>query len=505
MTEGRARIEDVVIVGGGTAGWMSAAALAVLVAPTGVRVTLVESSEIGTVGVGESTLPHIRDFNARLGIDEADFMRATQATFKLAIRFDDWGRAGDTYYHPFGDYGALGGAAPFHHYWLHGGGAEQVGAIDDYALPIVAAREGRFAPPVDDMRSVLSTYDYAYHFDAGLYAAYLRRFAEARGVIRIDGRIASVAQAPENGTIRSVTLEDGREIAADFFIDCSGFRGLLIEQTLKAGYTDWSHWLPCDRAVALPCASDAPRRAYTQAVALEAGWRFRIPLQHRIGNGYVYSSAFLDADGAEARLRGLLEGEALKEANHLRFLAGQRTRNWAANCVSVGLASGFIEPLESTSIYLIQAAITKLTELWPAHARDAAAAREFNRQMDLQYERIRDFIILHYHTSQRDDSPLWRAVRETPPPDSLAEKIALFREKGVVQDYREGLFQHPSWVAVFLGQHVTPGRAHPLVAAEDPARLRAGLQRMRETIRRAADSLPTQDAYIARYCAAEAV
>ncbi len=497
-----AGIRDVVIVGGGTAGWMSAAALAVMIAPAGVRVTLIESSEIGTVGVGESTLPHIRDFNRRLAVDEAEFMRATRATFKLAIRFDDWARIGDSYFHPFGDYGAPGGAVPFHHYWLRGRQAGDVGSLDDYALPIVAARAGRFGPPAEDARSILSTFDYAYHLDATLYAGFLRRFAEARGVTRIDGRITAVAQDGEAGTLRSVTLEDGREVAGDLFIDCSGFRGLLIEQTLKGGYTDWSHWLPCDRAVAIPCvAGEGPTAPFTRAQALEAGWRFRIPLQHRVGNGYVYSSAFLEAEAAEARLRGLLEGEALRPANHLRFQAGQRTRNWIANCVSVGLASGFIEPLESTSIYLIQASISKLVELWPSGPRDTAAAREFNRQMDAQYARIRDFIILHYAATEREDAPFWRAVRETPPPDSLAEKVELFREKGVVQTYDEGLFRYPSWAAVYLGQRVEPRHIHALAAAEDAGRVAAGLQRLRGAVRQAAESLPTQDAYIAGYCA----
>ena len=498
---GSASVRRVVIVGGGTAGWMTAAALARLILPTGVDVVLIESAEIGTVGVGESTLPHIRDFNARLGIDEAEFMRATRATFKLGIEFKDWARIGDRYMHPFGDFGAEGGSTPFHHYWLAARELADVGSLDDYSVPIVAAYAARFGPPDDDPRSILSTYNYAYQLDAGLYAQFLRRFAQGLGVTRIEGKIVDVDQDGETGAIRSVTLERGETVAGDLFVDCSGFRGLLIEQTLKAGYSDWSHWLPCDRAVAMPCASVGRTEPYTQAAAMGAGWRFRIPLQHRIGNGYVYSSSHIDQDAATAELIWNLEGEALNAPNHLRFKAGQRTRNWVGNCVSVGLASGFIEPLESTSIYLIQASITKLVELWPSAPLDPLAAKEFNRQMDLQYERIRDFIILHYKATERDDTPFWDYIRTMSVPDSLAEKMELFREKGVVQDYREGLFLHPSWVSVYVGQRILPRTTHLLARAEEPQRLATGLKRLREAVAQAAGRLPLQDDYIARYCA----
>lgn len=495
-------VRRVVIVGGGTAGWMTAAALVRLVAPSGVDIVLIESAEIGTVGVGESTLPHIRAFNERIGIDETDFMKATRATFKLGIRFDDWARKGDSYIHPFGDYGAPGGEAPFHHYWLRAQGlaGDDVGPIDDYSLPIVAAQQGRFAPPSVDPRSLMSTYGYAYQLDATRYAAFLSQRSQAAGVRRIEGRIIDVTLDGEQGDIVSVTLDRGEVVEGDLFIDCSGFRALLIEQTLKAGFTDWSHWLPCDRAVAMPCASVEPTVPYTRAQALEAGWRFRIPLQHRVGNGYVYASAFVDQDAATRRLEGLLEGEALNTPNHLRFTAGQRTRNWVANCVAVGLSSGFIEPLESTSIYLIQIAITKLIELWPSDRRDPVAATEFNRQMDLEYERIRDFIILHYAATERDDTPFWNHVRTMELPDSLSGKIALFREKGVVQEYREGLFLHPSWVAVYLGQKVMPRRRHPLAEAPTDQQLLASLARLRQAIGQQVSRMPTQDDWITQHC-----
>jgi len=491
----------VVIVGGGTAGWMTAAALIKLVAPTGVEVVLVESAEIGTVGVGESTLPHIRDFNRRLGLDEVEFMRATRATFKLGIDFQDWARIGDRYVHPFGDFGAESGVAPFHHYWLAGRAHADVGPIDDYAVPIVAMFQSRFGPPTLDDRSILSTYNYAYQLDASLYAKFLRRFAEGLGARRIEGKVVDVAQDGETGAIRSVALESGEVIAGDFFVDCSGFRGLLIEQTLKAGYTDWSHWLPCDRAVAVSSTGPGWTDPYTRATAMGAGWRFRIPMQHRMGNGYVYSSAFIDQDAATEALFAVMEGEPVEEPKHLRFKGGERTRNWIKNCVSVGLASGFIEPLESTSIYLIQASVTKLIELWPSHPLDEVAAKEFNRQMDLQYQRVRDFIILHYNATERSDTPFWDHVRTMTVPDSLAEKMELFREKGVVQEYREGLFLHPSWVSVYLGQRIIPRTHHPLADAEDPDRLVEGLRRLRAAVAQGAARLPLQDDYIARYCA----
>ena len=493
-------ISRVVIVGGGTAGWMTAAALARLVKTPQMSIALIESAEIGTVGVGESTLPHIRAFNERLGIDEVDFMKATRATFKLGIQFEDWGRIGDRYIHPFGDYGMPGGEAAFHHYWLKASAGADVGPIDDYSLPVVAARQGRFAPPSEDSRSLMSTYGYAYQLDASRYAAFLRGLSETGGVRRIEGRIVEVLRHADTGDVTGVKLEGGKAIEGDLFIDCSGFRGLLIEQAMKAGFHDWSHWLPCDRAVAMPCATDQPTVPYTRAQALESGWRFRIPLQHRIGNGYVYCSAFTSPDQATERLVGLLEGEALNSPNHLRFTAGQRKRAWVGNCVAIGLSAGFIEPLESTSIYLIQQGITQLIALWPDRDPSPKARDEFNRQNDLEFERIRDFIILHYCATERTDSELWNHVRTMALPDSLSSKLLLWRERGVVQEYREGLFLHPSWVAVYLGQRVRPERWHPLADRRETAQLIPALARLRRTVASAASRLPTQDAYIARHC-----
>lgn len=493
-------IRRVVIVGGGTAGWMTAAALARLVKTPRISIQLIESAEIGTVGVGESTLPHIRAFNERLGIDEAEFMKATRATFKLGIQFEDWGRIGDRYIHPFGDYGMPGGDAPFHHYWLKASAEADVGPIDDYSLPIVAARQGRFAPPSEDARSLMSTYGYAYQLDASLYARFLRTISETGGVDRLEGRIVGTRRDGVTGLITGVEMESGAVVEGDLFIDCSGFRGLLIEQVMEAGFRDWSHWLPCDRAVAMPCATDQPTVPFTRARALEAGWQFRIPLQHRVGNGYVYCSAFLDQEAATERLSGLLEGKPLNTPNHLRFTAGQRSRTWIGNCVAVGLSGGFIEPLESTSIYLIQQGITQLIALWPDRDFAPKAVDEYNRWMDLEFERIRDFIILHYCATERDDSELWNHVRTMPLPDSLSAKLELWREGGVVQEYRDGLFLHPSWVAVYLGQRVRPGRWHPLADRRETDQLIPALARLRQTVAGAAARLPTQDAYIADHC-----
>lgn len=491
------RIRTVVIVGGGTAGWMAASALNHLIDPGRLKVTLIESEAIGTVGVGESTLPQFRAFNASLGITEPEFMRATGATFKLGIRFDDWGAPGEHYFHPFGVHGTGREEAPFHHYWLRGLRLGDVGTIDDYCLPAVMAREARFSPPDNTPGAVGSTFSYGYQMDAGRYAAFLRQRAEAAGVTRREGRVVKVDQDADAGLIRAVTLESGATVEGDLFIDCSGFRALLIEQALGVGFTDWSHWLPCDRAVAIPCSSDRPGTPYTRATALKGGWQFRIPLQHRIGNGYVYSSDVIDQVAATDELVGRLEGAALAEPLHLRFKAGQRTRNWTGNCVAVGLSAGFIEPLESTSIYLIQKAITTLIELWPDRAFEATDIREFNRVMDVEAERIRDFIILHYHATRREDSPLWDHVRNMTLPDSLAEKLDLFRSRGTVQKYQEGLFTHPSWVAVMLGQGVIPRHYHPLADKPPEDNLVPGLAGLRETIRRAAVSMPTHDDFLA--------
>jgi tryptophan halogenase len=496
-------IRSILIVGGGTAGWMAAAALAHKFGRR-IAIRLVESAEIGIVGVGEATIPHIRYFNASLGIDEADFMRHTQATFKLGVELRNFGRIGDAYIHPFGEFGRPWHGIHFHQVWLklHELGADS--DLFDYSLPVVAAKEGKFAFPAQD-RSILSTFAYAYHFDATLYAPYLREYAEKRGVVRTEGKIVDVQLRGEDGFIQSVILENGERIEADLFIDCSGFRGLLIEQALKTGYDDWQHWLPCDRAVAAPCEAREMLIAYTRCTALEAGWQWRIPLQHRIGNGYVYSSRFIGDEDAKARLVGNLEGPMLAEPRFLRFVTGRRKKSWNKNCVAFGLSSGFLEPLESTSIYLVQAGITALMEVFPDRSFNPDDIAEFNRVVDLEYERVRDFLILHYHATERDDAPLWNYVRTMPIPDSLAYKLELFRRRGYILKYKDGIFLDRSWQALYIGQHIMPERHDPLIDRFDADEIRRYARDMKESVEKAAAGMPTHQEWLERYCAAAPV
>ena len=509
-----ARPVRVVVVGGGTAGWMTAAALAKLL-PTRATVDLVESEEIGIVGVGEATLPHLRAFIRRLGLDEAEFMARTSATFKLGIEFRDWGAIGDSYIHPFGAFGADVGDVGFHHYWLRASAAPRgaaagppgdvAGSIEDYSLPIVAARAGRFAPPDPDPASLGATFGYAYQFDATRFAPWLREVGEAAGVRRTEGRIATVRRDPATGDIAAVVLADGREIAGDLFVDASGFRALLVGEALGEPFDDWSRWLPCDRAVAMPCAhAPGPLAPYTSAIAMAAGWRWRIPLQHRVGNGYVYASAFLSDADAAAALAAAVEGAPLAAPRRLRFTAGRRARSWVNNAVAVGLAGGFLEPLESTSIYLVQLAITTLVDLFPEAAIDPADRDEFNRVVDLEYDRIRDFLILHYHATTRDDAPFWDYVRTMPIPTTLGDKLELFRRRGRVVRYRQGVFLEPSWLAVYLGQRVRPDGHDQRADAVPDAALDTALARLRGQTAAAAAAMPDHRAFLARFAPAVA-
>ncbi|RAK52163.1 tryptophan halogenase family protein [Phenylobacterium deserti] len=492
-------VRTVVIVGGGTAGWMTAAAIAQALGPH-VAIRLVESSEIGTVGVGEATIPHIRAFNAKLGLDEAEFMRSTQATFKLGIEFRDWGRPGDSYIHPFGAFGPDLGEIGFHQHWLRLRAEGLETSIEAFSAPIVISRLGRFAHPSADPRALLSTFSYAYHFDAGLYAAFLRRYAEERGVQRTDARVADVRLRGADGFIDAIVLDTGEQVSGDLFVDCSGFRGLLIEQALKAGYESWAHWLPCDRAVAAPCHAQEPATPLTRSTALDAGWAWRIPLQHRVGNGYVYCSDFISDEEAEATLLSRLESEPLADPRRLRFQAGRRRKQWSRNCVAIGLSSGFLEPLESTSIYLIQAAIGHLISLFPDGSWDPVDETEFNRLMELELERVRDFLILHYRATQRPGA-FWDARRQMAIPDSLAYKLALFEERGAVVRYKDGLFQEPSWLAVYFGQHVSPTGFNPLSAGLPAEALRREFAGIEQAIRRQAEALQPHESYVAQLCA----
>ncbi|QIK78049.1 tryptophan 7-halogenase [Sphingomonas piscis] len=457
-TDKQGPIESICIVGGGTAGWMTAAALCSKLQGLPVSIRLVESEEIGTVGVGEATLPHIRAFNNSLGISERELMQTTEATFKLGIEFCDWGKIGDRYIHPFGDYGPAIEGVPFYHYWLklRSEGVNGAGRLDDYSYGVSAAEHYRFRYPAKDPAAVESTFGYAYQFDASLYAKFLRRFSEQRGILRTEGKIASTALDPNTGFVQSVTLESGEAIEADLFIDCSGFRGLLIEQALQTGYDDWSRWLPCNRAIALPTESRGAIGPFTRATARQSGWQWRIPLQHRVGNGHVYCSDFISDEEAERVLLDNLDAPALKGPNRLRFTTGRRKLLWNKNVVAVGLSGGFLEPLESTSIHLIQDGITELIQIFPDKSFNQDDIDEYNRRMELHFERVRDFLLLHYVATQRDDSDFWRHFRSMTLPDSLQEKISAWTERGTIIAYEHGLFLPPSWIAVMMGQNLMP-------------------------------------------------
>ncbi|MFO6447789.1 tryptophan halogenase family protein [Erythrobacter sp. NE805] len=503
MTEARP-LKSIVIVGGGSAGWMTAAALAEAVGRS-CAITLVESEAIGTVGVGEATIPPIRHFNARLGIDEATFVRETQGSYKLGIEFVNWGRQGHRYFHPFGQYGAEFDSVPFYHHWMRESLEGRVeGPIDDFSMCWAMARAGKFAHPSPDRRLIQSTFDYAYHFDAGLYAAFLRRYAEARGVTRVEGKVVDVALGGEDGFIEAVTLDDGERIEGEFFIDCSGFRGLLIEEALHAGYDNWQAWLPCDRAVAVPCER-GEFTPYTRSTAREAGWQWRIPLQHRTGNGYVHCSQFIGEDEAAATLLANLDGEALADPRPLRFVTGKRRKFWEKNCVAIGLSAGFMEPLESTSLHLIQYGILRLLALLPDSAMSPLLAREYNAQTSKEYELIRDFLILHYKATERDDSELWRYCAAMPIPDSLQYKIDHFRSNGMLVADGQELFANPSWIAVYLGQGIVPASVPALARMREGVPVAQRLGQIRHAMDEAVAAMPSHGEFIARHCAAPAL
>ena len=499
------RLRHVIIVGGGTAGWMTAAALSRFMTDGYTKVTVIESDAIGTVGVGESTIPSLQIFNQLLGIDEDDFVAQTQATFKLGIEFANWGRIGDHYYHPFGPYGANFEGLSFHSWWLRAHQAGDAAPLIDYSLQSLAAHEEKFSRPVDAGNTPLSTISYAFHFDAFLYARYLRRFAEARGVVRREGRIIDVALRGADGFIESVTMEGGETLEADFFVDCSGFRSLLLGQTLGVPFEDWSHWLLNDRAVAVPCATGGSKRAVTRATARPCGWQWRIPLQYRIGNGYVYSSAHISDDEAAATLLGNLDGAPLVDPWMLKFKAGRRRESWRKNCCAIGLAAGFMEPLESQSIHLIQAGISRLIAMFPDRNHSPSEVARYNRRMRFEYETIRDFIVLHYNATERDDTDYWTYLRTMQVSDYLADKIAVFREHGRIFREDDELFHDTSWFAVMMGQGIRPKRHDPLVDALDRAELKRRLDGVQRVIRKSVDWMPHHHDFIAQHCAADPV
>jgi tryptophan halogenase len=495
-------IKKVVIVGGGTAGWMSAAALSRVLGDK-VQITLIESEDIGTVGVGESTIPMIKLFNAVLGIDENEFVRETQATFKLAIDFRDWGRIGDSYMHGFGIFGQDLATLPFYQYWLRMHQQGKAPDLENYSINRMAANAGKFMradrshgnSPLGDIVS-------AFHFDAGLYARYLRRYAEQRGVRRIEGKVVDALTRASDGHVDAVRMENGDLIGGELFIDCSGFRGLLIEQALHTGFEDWSHWLPCDRAWAVPCELGGGLLPYTRATARPAGWQWRIGLQHRTGNGHVYASKFMSDDEAHALLLANLDGRPLAEPKLLRFTAGKRKQVWNKNVVAVGLSSGFLEPLESTSIHMIQSTIARLISFFPDKGFSQPDIAEFNRQCNFEIERIRDFIILHYHATERNDTPFWDYVRTMEIPDTLREKMDLWRTRGRIVRVDNELFAEVGWLQVLHGQRVPVAGHHPLADLMDEKEVTDYLGDIASVISNCVDQMPSHAAFIAANCAA---
>lgn len=492
-------IREIVIVGGGSAGWMTAAALSSLLPAQSVKITLIESDQIGTVGVGEATIPDIINFNAMLGIKEADFLKATHGTFKLGIEFANWGQIGDSYFHPFGTHGVDMQGIDFHQFWLRYRQSNPNSVIEDFSLSAIASKSAKFEFPQSDPRSVLSQIRYAYHFDATAYAKFLRHYAEQRGIHRVEGKVTDVQLNAESGFIKHVSLESGNTISGDMFFDCSGFRALLIEKSLNVGFQDWAHWLPCDTAQTIACERTGELLPYTRSTAKKAGWQWRIPTQHRTGNGYIFSSDYIGDDEAIDSLLSDLDGAPIGTPRKIKFRTGCRERFWEKNCIAVGLSGGFLEPLESTSLYLIQEGISKFISLFPSADMPSAVRDEYNRQLTQKFEQVRDFIILHYKATERDDSPFWNYCRTMSIPDSLERKIELFREAGRVFRYEDELFSKPSWIAVLLGQNVYPKSVDPIVNTLPEAQIVKSLGSMQSAMIGATSKMQTHEALLRKY------
>ena len=495
-------LQKIVIVGGGTSGWMTAAALSTVLRGK-YSIELVESDEIGTVGVGEATIPMIQRFNSIVGINEVDFVKETNGSFKLGIEFVNWGRLGDRYMHGFGSIGQDLWTVRFEQYWHKMHRLGKAADLAKYSITRSAALRNKFMHPRHDVEnSPLSDIAYAYHFDASLYAKFLRKLSVERGVIRTEGRISRTHQRPIDGYITDVELENGTKISGDLFIDCSGFKGLLIEETLQTGYLDWTHWLPCDRAIAVPCGSASSLTPYTRSTAHEAGWQWRIPLQHRTGNGHVYCSQYMSEDEATNKLLQTLDGKPLADPRQIKFKTGMRKKAWNKNVVAIGLSSGFLEPLESTSIHLIQSTISQLIEFFPHAGFDSIEIDEFNRQHEFHFERIRDFIILHYHVNQRTDSEFWKACANMAIPDTLRHKLDIYKASGRVQRVDGELFTEVGWAQVMIGQNLQPNNYHPLVDLQSEENIANYLQSVEDVISKCVEIMPDHKDYIAKYFAA---
>ena len=502
MDSANTPLKHIVIVGGGSAGWMAAAAFSSLLSPEVTKITLIESDKIGTVGVGEATIPDMINFNAMLGINEAEFLNSVNGTFKLGIEFTDWGKLGESYFHPFGQIGVDMQGIDFHQYWLHSKAGGNPSALEDYSLCALAAHADKFTLPNPNPRSVLSRLNYAYHIDATRYARYLRDYAEARGITRVEGIVQTVARDGESGDITGLTLKDGTAIEGDFFFDCTGFRAVLAEKELGVGYTDWSHWLPCDTAQTVATERDGPLLSYTKATAKTAGWQWRIPTQHRTGNGHIYSSQYMSDDEAIDVLKDGLDAKPLGEPRKIAFKTGCRTSYWTNNCISLGLSAGFLEPLESTSLYLIQVGITKFISLFPTRHVSDVVRTEYNRKLQLEFDQVRDFIILHYKATERDDSPFWNYCRTMDIPDSLQAKMDLFAAAGRVFRNDDELFSKPSWIAVMLGQNIVPAATDPIVASLPLEKVAHSLNSMQSAMRQATAQMPSHAEFLQKYGAA---
>jgi len=490
----RHKVQKVVIAGGGTAGWVAAAAISKQLGHL-VDIILVESDDIGTIGVGEASIPPMRTFHRLAGVDERSFMRETQATFKLGIQFENWRQLGDSYIHAFGEVGKNTWLADFHHIWLEARTHGLAEPLDSYCPETQAALAHKFA------LSENGGLNYAYHLDAGRYAQYLRGLCETRGVTRVEGKITQVQQSPDTGFIESLLLESGETLNGDLFVDCTGFRGLLIEQCLKTGYEDWTHWLPTDRALAVQTSSEQPAPPYTRAIARDSGWQWQIPLQQRVGNGLVYCSQFQSEEAAQEQLLDNLPGKPLTEPKLIRYQTGRRKKMWHKNCVALGLASGFVEPLESTSIYLVMIGITRLLQLFPFDGITESAIRHYNETARVELEGIRDFIILHYKLTERTDTGFWRHCRDQAVPDSLAHRIDLYRDAGQIKPGELDLFRLASWLQVMHGQGLEPQGHHHFARLMTTEQLSGSLNSLRESIARSVEKLPNHQDFIKRYCA----
>ena len=495
-------IKSVVIAGGGTAGWMAAAALSRMLDSSKVKITLVESEAIGTVGVGEATIPNIATFNKMLGIDERDFMANTHATVKYGIEFVGWTKDGESYFHPFGTHGRDMMGMSFHQFWrkLHALG--KASRIETYSATAMAAKQGKACLPSRDPNSLMSTLKHAYQFDAGRYAAFLRKYSENNGVTRVEGKITDVDVNSENGFIETLLLDNGKTLRGEFFIDCTGFRALLTEKVMETPFRNWSHWLPCNSALAVGSEKLPDSPPFTKATAREAGWQWQIPLQHRTGNGHVYCSDFMSDQLAGEILLKTLASAPLSSPKQLRFTTGQREKMWTKNCLALGLSGGFLEPLESTSIYLIQAGISRLLALFPDTGFNATEIDEYNKLMDREFAQVRDFLILHYVANERRGEPFWDYVRNMSIPDSLKRKIDLFKGRGRYFRYDGDLFTETSWIAVFLGQNVVPEGYNPLVDSLPENEVENRLSAMRAELAQAVPQMPEHDVFLSRYCPA---